>query len=384
MPHLIKLAIILHILLNNTPGANSMNPILFPRMPVYHRITKPVYLLYPSIKPSSIIAETGLDKHERIVVFRFCDSKMTSNSISRNAYQAGGNRFMAFQTSENILLIGSRPALDLIDINNEKMIQSHVPKMPIAGILDFEYLNSKLINDKKGICVSLFTPFVKEPFQNEETDLIYCKSLIIEDIIKHKVLKRVRITNGVIVTFGEKVNIVREGLDDTWKAFDNNLDIVEHPSIPMLQNAEKAAKTISFVFSEKKGFGVSSGIDKITHDKVLLFLLDWKNDSATIPIVINDTLNRSPVESSRKEHFSLSPSGRWLHVCYCNNKYQYANYLLYINTDILPCKYLVFDLGYSKEFQHTTWITEPDGFVAYHENNFIFWDLSRFDVSEFK
>jgi hypothetical protein len=384
MNRLIKLTILLYVLLINTHGENPMTPQILPFKPVSHQYKEPVCLLYPSIIPNSIIAETGHDKQERIAVFRFCNSKMTKNVLSRKVYQAGGNIFIAPQLSENILLVGSRPALELIDLKNGRLIQSYMPKMPVAGILDFEYFNSKLFNDKKGLCISLFTPFLKEPFKNEETDLIYCKSLIIEDIIEHKVLKRVRITNGEIVAFGDEVNIVREGLDDSWKAFDNNLDLVTHPLIPMLQKVEKAINSVSFVFSEKRKTGVSLGVDKVTNDKVLIFLLDWEKESDPVPILISDSSGRAPVKSSGKEHFSLSPSGKWLHVCFCNKKYQYANYLLYLDTNALPGKYLVFDLQYNKEFEHTTWITEPEGFVAFHEERFIFWDLAKIDFSGLK
>jgi hypothetical protein len=168
---------------------------------------------------------------------------------------------------------------------------------------------------------------------------------------------------------------------------DNNLEETTHPLIELLKQNEKdsvffAFNNCIFISEENKNALLISR--NLVLQKDMLFLATWYNDPKVQPIMIDSSLLGSHRLVTFPDNNTMSPSGHWVYFCANSNGPEPdLHFLIYLDPR-LPNGYLPpIRLGLEGRIGCASWITNPEGFVIYKNNQLLVYDLSKFDVSKY-
>ncbi len=362
-----------------TDGAKRMNGNKYP-IPYYeYSFPKPVIFMFPMMRHNTIGIYYGLEEHEKITFV-----KMNSEDLDRVNFKGDG--FDGFMTAvypqmhPDLLTIAQKSSVGVLDITNGKQIIDYRPKMPNYEIRN-EYLGGKIINVQSQKTISLFHPFI-----TPDGDMLYCYSIVLDNLLDSRVLKRIRVNQQSIeqIYIGKQYIYFLDCIKDVdtitfvWRAVDDNLEFVDHPLLPILTDQWKVFRSDAVLISESQECAVAYGaLRSDKKGKQFFQITPWAENRPPVPVILPD--NQKPSPYILQKTFSLSPSGKWLFLYAATEDNDDVYYLMYIDK-ALPGYYLPpikIDVG-SDDFS-ITWMQEPEGFVVHDGKKLRYWDLSQFD-----
>lgn len=284
---------------------------------------------------------------------------------------------------KEMYLSGNR-ILYLLDWKLKKII---IDYWGVGDALENQYAQTKLIDDKNKIVLSIFSPFYDDKFDNIINNTY---SLTLEDLINKKRIKSLPISteSGRFLTdkrsmfrsspnfaFGPDYVVYRESAKYNWLCVNYSLEYIVCPLKDTLNSYKEYFGTdfISLEISPTQPYAVAI-CQKSLSGNHFPAIIQWNKASAVMPVNVPLEKEQDVEETS----LQLSPAGRWAYF-YTTGYPGSKHYLLYIDTSLPGGCLPPFDLKVTSEDHKATWITNPEGFVMKVEGKLLYWDLSKFD-----
>jgi hypothetical protein len=381
MKFLAFVALLFLMVPHTSEGARRMKEYPFPAYE--YAFNKPVLLMFPLIKSNTIGVYYGLEDQEKVA-----ELTLEVNEIGKIDFDFKG--FDGYitalfpQVSTDRLTIIQKSSIGGLDFNTKEQVVDYRPKMPNPDV-DNSYLCGKMIDKDNDFALSLHYPFI-----TPENKSFYCHSLVLEDLKNKKVIKRIRVNeeSRETIFLGKKFSYFLDCSSDgktiiyNWRVVDDNLNFVDHPLVPILDEQWKTFYPDAILISESQECAIARGhLNADSTGKPFFQITPWIDKRPSVPIVLPD--GQRPSQYISRETFLLSPSGKWLFFVAAKpgvpSQGPEHYYLMYIDKT-LPNYYLPpIEIETGGEDFKVTWMQEPEGFVLWNGKHLRYWDLSKFD-----
>jgi hypothetical protein len=289
------------------------------------------------------------------------------------------------------MYLHQRKILSIVNWKENKIVVNYRPR---GDMVENEFLNTKIIDDKNKIVLTAFSPIYDENYKNiiNNTYLFTLEDLTNKKRIKilpintesgfYKTDKRGDFRMPPNVSFGPDFTIYRESEKYKWLCINNALEYIDHPLKDTLNayNDYFTTRLISLEISPTQPYAIA--ICEKAEGKNFPAIIQWNKAPAIMPVAI-------PLEKEQRVEYSslqLSPSGRWAYF-YITGYPGARHYLLYIDTSLpggcLPPFDLQVKIGEDDDFAKATWMTSPEGLVMKVGGKLMYWDLSKFNANDF-
>lgn len=303
---------------------------------------------------------------------------------SFTAYGADG----FYQKNTEILYVKDKRFIQKLDWKNKRVISMFAY---MDNPYDIYLEKSKVIDYQNGLAMSLTNYFV---FNEPNSEGQY--SFVIDDILNKKRLKEVSLPDFISMPVFFTPSYVfyqYTTMKDTdqyynspWMVLDNNLTQTNHPLADLLnKNAKDTVFSVGekmMQVSEELKHALIETYNHITK-KDMLYLATWYNKPSIQPIVIDYSKifgDRRLVTST--DNNTMSPSGHWVYFCAesQNNIDKDLHFLIYLDPK-LPNGYLPpLKLNIEGNIGCVGWVTKPEGFMLYKNNQLFYYDLSEVKI----
>lgn len=369
-----------------TKGEKKMEAESWPLKPVEIDFKEDVASMFPIERENSIGLVAGKSEEETLRLMKISDSRVSLYTIPRKKFKPATEKGTCVSNCDEIFMSGNR----ILRWVNLKQQKEEIVYWGVGDALENQYEQTKLINEKNKIVLSVFSPFYDDKF---DKILNNTYSITLEDLINKKRIKSLPISteSGRHLTdkrsmfrsspnfaFGPDYVVYRESAKYKWLCVNNSLEYIDHPLKDTLNIYKDyfATDYISLEISSTQPYAVA--ICKEAHKNHFPAIIQWHKAPAVMPVAV-------PLGKDQDIEYAslqLSPSGRWAYF-YTSGYPGAKHYLLYIDTSLPGGCLPPFDIKVSSEDHKATWVTTPEGFVMKVEGKLLYWDLSKFNGNVF-
>ena len=334
-----------------------------------------VFHIFPVLKEKSI----GIVCGERWAIGTIKKDAVNLDDFPEKEFSIPSAKALP-QKDEEVLFVRTPKSIDILNWKEKKQKAYF---MDISKSLGVGIENSKVIDYKDGIALSVFY------YDDDNMDFHY--SFVIDDIPNKKRLKDIPILDYApqfAVYFTPSCIFYRRNWQVPWQALDNKLNEISHPLVNIL-NKDPSDSTFAVVndnmfISEELKQALIISFSKVA-GKDMLFLARWYAEPEVIPIPIDSLVvsgNRRLMKTPNQN--TISPSGKWVYFATDGGEHlEDTHYLIYLDP-ALPNGFLPpFKLSIEGNVEQASWMTTPEGLVLYKDDSLLYFDLSNFKPQDY-